>query len=454
MGDVTYRSTMSSTDAIIWDIEADPRLRSTVMVAWELDSTPTEARMRESVDRMVSAIPRLRQQVVTARPRPRWVDTEIDLDYHVVTEQLPETADPSDVITFAEDWVADPFDRRRPLWRLALLTGLPDGRSAVIIKVHHAIADGMGMVLMLGAFTDLEPTPVRRPPVAPVVQMPIRRSVFSSGERLRHRVGLMGDALRSNPLTAPVRAGRTVASAGRLVVPHRTPLSTEMTERSGSLQMHHRDLKLADMRNAAEAAGVTINDLFVTVVAEALRLYHVRRGTSCGRLRVHIPVNSRTERTASVAGNDFVPARLALRITPDGDGRAASVSEQLARLRSEPALRHVNTVSAVVQKLGKRSSRSIIGGMMQGVDVLASNVPGPPIPLYLAGARIDRFVGFGPPAGAAVNVTLVSYDGMVTLGITSDRAAVRQPKLLVRCFDDAIKELIPTATARRHLVAV
>lgn len=455
MGDVTYRPMMSSTDAIIWDIEADPRLQSTVMIAWELDSTPTPDRMSESLDRMIQAIPRLRQRVVEDRPRPRWVDIDdLDLSHHFVSERLPAVTNLRDALAYAENWVAEPFDRDRPLWRLALLTGLPGGRSAVIIKVHHAIADGMGMLLMLGAFTDLEPAPRPRPPVAPVVQMPSPRSAFSARERLRFKIDRARNTFTSNPVTASVRAGRTLASAGRLVIPHRKPLSQEMTRRSGDLRMDSRQIAFRDMKAAASAADVSINDLFVTVVAEALRLYHARRGVSCGRLRVHIPVNSRTERTAAFAGNDFVPARISLRITPDGDRRATSVRDQLTRLRNEPALHHINTVSAIVQKLGKRASRWIIGGMMQGVDVLASNVPGPSFPLYLAGAKIDSFVAFGPPAGAAVNITLLTYDGVVSFGITADKAAVGEPLLLAKCLDDAVADLVRPAVANRHLVAV
>jgi hypothetical protein len=80
--------------------------------------------------------------------------------------------------------------------------------------------------------------------------------------------------------------------------------------------------------------------------------------------------------------------------------------------------------------------------MMKGVDVLASNVPGPNFPLYVAGVRVERFHAFGPPAGAALNVTLFSYDGTVNLGITIDEAAITDRHRFLRCLDEAIADLI------------
>jgi hypothetical protein len=83
--------------------------------------------------------------------------------------------------------------------------------------------------------------------------------------------------------------------------------------------------------------------------------------------------------------------------------------------------------------------------MMRGVDVLASNVPGPNFPLYVAGVKVERFHAFGPPAGAAVNITLFSYDGTVNLGITTDEAAITDRELFLRCLDDAIADMLALA---------
>ena len=105
MADVKYRSMMSSSDAIIWNIEQDPQLRSTVMSVWILDAPPTAERMAVNVDRMVASIPRLRQRVVEGRPRPRWEPVKPDLDHHYVVEALPAGSGLPDVLELAERWV-------------------------------------------------------------------------------------------------------------------------------------------------------------------------------------------------------------------------------------------------------------------------------------------------------------------------------------------------------------
>lgn len=443
---VQYRSMMSSSDAIIWNIERDPQLRSTVMVVWELDRVPQPARMSASVDRMIRSIPRLRQCVVEGRPRPSWIEVDdLDLAHHFVELEMAGGSSFDDAVAFAESWVAEPFDRAQPLWRLALLTGLPDGRAAIVIKVHHAIADGIGMVLMLGAFADLEadPPPV---PLDNVIALPDKREAFGSLRRIGHKTASAAQAFVSSPVGATARAGRTIGSAARLVTPRRTPLGPVIGDRSGRLRLETRTIPLADLKSAATAAEASLNDLFVTVVADAVRQYHRTGGRRCPQLRFHIPVNSRTVRTAELAGNEFVPARVTLDLEHAGHDLLARVRDQLADLRREPVLPHLNSISAAVHRLGRATSARVIGGMMKGVDVLASNVPGPPVPLYLAGSCIERIVAFGPPAGAALNVTLFSYDGMAELGITVDEAAFVNHARFLDCFDEALATRVRLAT--------
>jgi WS/DGAT/MGAT family acyltransferase len=441
---------MSSSDAIIWDIEADPQLRSTVMSVWLLDSVPATDRMTANIHRMMAAIPRLRQVVAPGRPRPSWVEVhDVAIEDHFVIDELPAGSDCSDVLAFAERWVAEPFDRSRPLWRLGLLTGLPDGRAAMVIKVHHAIADGLGMVMMLGAFTDVERDPPAEPARDNVVPLTVPRPAYSPLGRVARKLGNRAAVFTRRPIETTRSAGRTLASAAKLVMPNRTPHSRLMTRRSGQLTMDVRSVPLRRLKEIGRRNGATLNDVFVAIVGDAIRRYHEGNAVACNRLRVHMPVNSRTARTADFAGNDFVPARFSMQLDGDDDldRRVARVSERVGRLRDEPALRHITTVSALVQRLGRPISRWVIGGMMKGVDALASNVPGPPFPLFIAGARIEEFVAFGPPAGAAVNMTLFSYDGDVRMGITTDEAAVTDRAGFLACLDAAIDELAVTPFA-------
>ena len=433
MSRITYDETMSSSDALIWHIEQDPQLRSTVMSVWFLQRPPSPERMHGTVERMVSQLPRLRQRVVDDRPRPRWVAADrFDADAHYRYEDLGGDADRDDVMSRAQEWVREPFDRSRPLWQLGIFSGLADGRGALVLKLHHAIADGVGLMLMLAALADLEPNPRHRLALADVVTVPapITRAP-------RHLTNLV-----LHPVATVRNAVRSAVSIIKLVMPNRKPMSTLMTGRSTELCLDTKALPLDTLRCAGKQAGGSLNDAFIGLVLDTLDRYHERSGVACEQVRIHMPINIRDAATADRAGNQFVPARIVMSVGDDTtEGRLQRVSKHLAAVRQEPALRWVNSVSAAIQRLGVPISRRVIGGMMKGVDVLASNVAGPPCPLYLAGEHVQEFYAFGPPAGAALNITLFSYDNTVHLGITTVAAAVDSRHLFMRCLDEAIVEM-------------
>jgi WS/DGAT/MGAT family acyltransferase len=437
MSRITYDETMSSSDALIWHIEKDPQLRSTIMSVWFLAQPPSPERMRATVERMVGQIPRLRQRVVDGRPRPRWVAAEhFDVEDHYRYDDLGGGAGRENVFALAESWLGEPFDRSRPLWQLGIFSGLADGRAALVLKVHHAIADGVGLMMMLAALADLEPNPRHRPALADVAPpvTPSQKRPGSYRVHVRH------------PLVATRNAVRSIASIARLVMPTRKPLSPVMTRRSDELCLDVTTVPFSTLRNAGKAVGGSVNDSFVSLVLDAIDRYHAQHGVPSDRIRIHMPINIRDGVTADRAGNQFVPARIVMHLGDNGtEDRLRRVSGHLAAVRREPALGWVNTVSAAIQRLGVPISRRIIGGMMKGVDVLASNVAGPPCPLYLAGEHVEEFYAFGPPAGAALNITLFSYDNTVHLGVTSVAVAVESRHQFMACLDAAIADMTELA---------
>ncbi len=423
---------MSSSDALIWHIERDPRLRSTIMSVWFLDSAPDQLRMRTTIERTASELERLHQRVVQFGSRPHWVDVDVDLDRHYEFRDLGGKATRDDAMSLAQDWVNEPFDRSRPLWQMAILGGLEQGRAAMVLKVHHAIADGAGFVLMLAALADLEANPAER------LSLPATPTPASSPRiPLRRRLKGVKASLKS--------AGAISASAisiAKLVMPTRTPLSKVMAERSNRLRLDTCTVPLAALKHAAKRHQATINDAFVAVVLDAVDRYHLAAEVKDGKIRLHMPINIRHAVEGDRSGNQFVPARVVLGLAAGSPGqRLSQTSRRLTAIRDEPALPWINKISAAVQRLGVPASRFIIGGMMKGVDVLASNVPGPPFPLYLSGVRVDEFFAFGPLTGAALNITLFSYDGSLHLGVTTDTEAVASRELFLRCLDEAINEV-------------
>ena len=477
MTELHYDEWMSESDSVLWYIERDPLLRSTITSVWFLDTTPDHDRMDAVIERIVQRVPRLHQRVIDEQPGvapPRWADDpDVDLDYHYSWARLPgRRVDQRDVLDYAQWLAARGFDKDRPLWELCVVEGLPGRRAAFIMKVHHAIADGLGMVQLLQHMVDLERDPdpgddedgtIGLAPqdtdrfriVAPVWAIPGARSLahrIASEARTGARLGraslkTAGDLLR-DPVGTIEQLGRTTGSIARVVKPATTPLSTVMHDRSMNTHFDAVSVPFATLKAAARTADGTLNDAFVAVTLDALERFHDELGRPCSEVRMNMPVSVRGGEGANNFDNQFVPARLVLPLSGLGPvERIGEVKELLRAVRAEPALPHVNDISGVIARFGPAAAVSILGAMLKGVDITTSNVPGPPFPVYTAGARVEEFYAFGPLAGAAINITLFSYDGTVHLGVNSDRAAVPDPDLFIRCLRDAIDDTVALSTS-------
>jgi WS/DGAT/MGAT family acyltransferase len=468
--DVEYDEWMNDSDAVLWHIERDPLLRSTIVGVWLLDTTPDRVRLDAAVERTAARIPRLRQRVVDAQPgvsTPRWEDDEhFDPSFHYSWIRLPGSATTRDVLDQAQRIGARGFDKDRPLWEMTVIDGLPDGRAAFVLKVHHSIADGLGMVQLLTQMIDLEPDPPddesSEEQLLPLPQVPSPLAGVPGARALTHRIvseartgarigtaslRTVGELLRS-PRRTVEEIGKMAGSVARVVKPATTPLSPALTERSLRTRLDTVDVPVDRMKAAAKATGGTLNDVFVAITLDALRRYHEAIGSECDQIRMNMPISVRGGDGARVADNQFVPARFVLPVHPGSPAeRVAEVRELLRAARDEPALPHVNDISAVIGRLGPAAAVTVLGAMLKGVDITTSNVPGPPFPVWTAGARIERFYAFGPLAGAALNITLFSYDGTAHLGVHSDRAAVVDPDTFVGCLDDAVAEMLAAAEA-------
>lgn len=456
-----YEARMSDSDALMWTIEKDPLLRSTITAVSLLDGPIDAERFHDKVDRATRVIPRLRQRVVGnpySLAPPRWeVDPNFDLGYHLRTLHAGGDGDERQVLDLAQ-WVGmQGFDRARPLWELYLVAGMAGGRSALIQKLHHAIADGVGSIQIALTLFDLERTPGYPGPMpeAPGVQVlgPVERLVDGAahvGRRqlasLQRSVGAVTGGLR-DVLTDPVDAARrltdTVGSIGRLLAPATEPMSPVMADRSLSVRFATLVRPLDALRAAAKAADGKLNDAFVAAVAGGLQRYHEQLGAPVEALRMTMPINVRTEATQGVAGNQFVPARFPVPMSiADPVERMTAIRALVAAQRSEPALALTQPLAGILNRLPTSVTTGVFGGMLRGVDFVTSNVPGAPIPLYAAGAEIVQQFPFGPLSGAAANITLLSWLDQVCIGINVDPAAVADPEALHACLAEGFDELI------------
>lgn len=424
-----YETRMSDSDALMWNIEKDPILRSTITAVAVLDRRPDREALLHRIDRGTRLIPRMRQRVIgnpySIAP-PRWeVDPYFDLRYHVRFLNAGGDGTLRDVLDIAEPMGMQGFDR------------------AIIQKIHHAITDGVGGMQMVMTMIDLErepaPTDEEMPPAPEAEHMgPLRRTADAFGHVRRRNLGIARRA--GGNLVA------TAGSVGRLLAPTPTPLSPIMTGRSMSFRFQTLTFPLPDLKAAAKAASGTLNDAFVVAVAGGLRRYHQRHGTDVESLRMTMPINIRTEDTSDVAGNQFVPARFIVPVAIDDvTEHVRAIHELVDQQRHEPANALVEPLAIVLNRLPTTAVTALFGSMIKGSDFTTSNVPGAPIPIYIAGARVESMIPFGPLVGVAVNVTLLSNLDDVHVGINSDMAAVPDPEVLLECLQESFEAVLKQA---------
>jgi len=469
---IRFEDRMSDNDALMWNIERDPLLRSTIAVVWLLDRAPDRARFEEKIERATRTIPRLRQHVVSnpaSIAPPRWeADPDFDLRYHLRWLRAPRSRDIAprsdvrgelrDVLDFTAPVVMAGFDRARPLWELFVLEDMAQGRAAVLMKLHHSLSDGVGLVRMTEAMVERKPEPGRDrgplpplPETAPMTQG--ERFVDALGHEWRRQLGRMQRSVRAartnllglmrDPAALARETAETAASIGRMLKPVSEPLSPIMRGRSLSLRLDTLELSTEKLRAAAKLVDGKLNDAFVAGVAGGLRMYHEAHGAPVESLRMTMPINVREGESARVAGNQFAPARFAVPVgITDPRARMSAIRELVAGQRAEPAIAMMGDISGVLNRLPTSVTTSLFGSMLKGIDFVTSNVPGPRFDVYLSGAKLESVFPFGPLSGSALNVTLFSYTDRSILGIASDPASVPDPELLLACLKRGFDEVL------------
>jgi WS/DGAT/MGAT family acyltransferase len=458
-----FAPTMGPSDAVLWDIERNPVLRSTITAIAVFDRAPDWERLQARMDRASRLIPRLRQRVVTPAlgiGPPRWViDEHFSLDFHLRRVRAPEPGDLQAVLDMAAPLATQGFDRARPLWEFTLVEGLVDGGAALIQKLHHSLTDGIGGVELALSMLDGErdPGPDEPLPVAPEAGdgRPLSAMRASLGEQVASSLDRMGRLPADGAgavasfVTDPVGALRNTVtmatSVARILAPIPETASPILTGRSLDRQFATAEVPLADLHDAAHAAGGTLNDAFLATVIGALRRYHQRNGTDVAELRVTMPISLRRS-SDDLGGNRFAPARFACEADIDDPAeRMRRLGDAARRWRAEPGLAATDVVAAVLDRLPSSITTAILGGMLEHVDAVATNVPGMPERTYLAGAELIREYAFAPTSGAALSVALLSHLDTACLGVVVDAAAVANVDDLMACFEEELAAVIALA---------
>jgi diacylglycerol O-acyltransferase / wax synthase len=408
------------------------------------------------MERASRLIPRLRQRVVGSPlvpAPPRWVvEDDFDLHYHLRWVRAPGSGSLRDLLDMAEPIAMQSFDRARPLWEFTVVDGLADGKAALIQKLHHSITDGVGAIKLAMHMLDLEREPAAPEPMpaAPEPEHPgpfeIVRDALAHERRrqlgIARRMGADALGAIADPVGRARSAADLVASARRVLAPASQALSPVMTNRSMSVRFDVLTAPLTETKAAAKRAGARLNDAFLASVLGGLRRYHEVHGVVVDELRTAMPINIRGEDTEDLAGNQFVPARFLVPLgSPDPASRMLAVRELVAEQRAEPALASTDAIAGVLNRLPTMVVTQLFGSMLKGVDFITSNVPGTPVALYVAGARIEANFPFGPRSGAAANVVLLSYIDELHIGVNTDPAAVPDPDVFLACLEEGFEEV-------------
>lgn len=424
---------------------------------------------------------------------PYWVeDPNFDLDFHVRELALPAPGDDRQLAEQVARLHARPLDRARPLWELYLIHGLSRGRVAVMTKVHHAAVDGVSGGELLSVL--LDPHPEGRT-MAPVT-MRQSGAVPSQVELLVR--GLFGVALQ--PLRALRAAPRALPHLDRVptvrVLPgvkliaaasaritgarrrdggvlERTGLRAPRTRLNRRIGPHRRfafaSLPLADVKAIKNALGVTVNDVVLALAAGALRRWlAASRDLPADPLLAMVPVSVRTPEQAGTFGNRVSAMIVPLPTDePDARRRVARVGEVMHsakdRHRATPATLMQDANHFIPPALLARASR-VVGQLAvrdpfaPPVNVVVSNVPGSPAPLFLAGAKLEaQYPVSLIMDGVGLNLTVLSYRGSLDLGVIGDRDLVPDVWSLIEHAKAELAELcdlVAPAPRRRTSLSI
>lgn len=457
----------------MWRTESDPRTRSSGLLLELLDSTPSWKRFLAAHEHATKVVPRLRDRVVDWLPAltaPTWTpDPSFSLERHVQRVRLSGPGTMSELLEVAAAFASRPIDTTRPPWGAVLVEGLAGGRSAYLLRVQHALTDGLGMMQLLGlahsrtaapggstlgAVGSLPVQPARPPRPLDLVAEQLRGEVASLPGRVGHglggALGRLGRALE-DPLDAAGRAVDYGRSLARIIGPP-TGLRTPLPRGPASdyrLLLH--EVGLDELKAAARAGGCSVNDAYLAAVLGTFRRFYEHLGVHVEQLPMAIPISLREEDDPH-GGNRLTGARFA---APVGERdpliRMAQVAALTKRAREEPAIGFLDAVAPALSRLPAPALVGLASTMTAASDVQASNIPGLREPVFVAGAKVLGTYVIGPRPGVSAMVTMLSYAGTCCIGVNVDPALVAGEEPFTTCLRDGFDEVIALGrNARRR----
>lgn len=493
---------MSSQDALWLKMDRPNNLMVIDTIMWFNNPLGLDAVREVVLARMVNKFPVMQSVPQLSESENRWViDENFDLDNHLQVAQLPEPAD----FAALQAWVGSqrqiPFDHTKPLWTMTVLDNFkpePDRLgSAIMVRTHHALADGVRLTQVMVSLCDLHSEPVKVGRDLAAAADPKRvaisalhetasatldivtsssKTVLSAGKsiadtavgslnpsqaiattqaavsavdatvrKVAKNPALLSDAalLVSSSDNKPIN---DVASAAKLLLAPRS-VTTAWSGTPGLPKSvtWAPMISLAEVKQIRRATGTTVNDVLLGAVAGALTRYLAEHGESLTEVMWLVPVSVRPfdPDASSELGNHFalVALRMPLDIS-DIPGRIQEIHRRMARIKSS----HEPLLTYAVQLAVSKSPEPVATGLTnyfanKGVGVL-TNVPGPQEPIYFASQEVAGMLGWAPCSGdQPMNICIFSYNGKVAVGFGADSTLIPDSDRLSAHFAEEFKHM-------------
>ena len=401
---------------------------------------------------------------------PVWVeDDDVDLDYHVRRVVLSRPGSMAQLEAYVGRLHSSLLDRSRPLWEFYVIEGLQDGRIGFYIKAHHAAMDGAAGAVLATAILDATPQPRTVKP--PRARRPVHEALGVAelaGAALKNTAVQYVKLIKLLPVVARVAAkialppkdengqrGRRLPKGWALGP--RTSFNVAITNQR---VFAAQSLPLAEVKGIARQLDVTLNDVVMALCSSALRRYLEQHDELPKKsLVAGVPVsvreagntdmnNQATVMLVSLATNIDDPLdRLMAIHAASIDSKRFTGSVKAAIPMDFPSFGAPWLLTGMVSLLGRTK---LVNSLPPVTNVVISNVPGPQLPLYMAGAKMVTNYPVSIPAhGMALNITVQSYNGSLDFGLTACRRAVPDVRDIADHLVQALAELQDAAAARQ-----
>ncbi|MEV7548847.1 wax ester/triacylglycerol synthase family O-acyltransferase [Amycolatopsis sp. NPDC089917] len=365
-------------------------------------------------------LPKLRQRPRTALFPPGaaiWAeDPDFVASEHISHHHLSSLYEPDPLSAYASRWMGRPLDTGKPLWDLHLVTGLPDGEYALLLKLHHALTDGAGAYAVAVGLLDGLPRATKRAHSG--TEPPAPRSPV--------------DAVKDALGTTLAQAGESAGIASSVVRATRSPLSPISAPPSTERRLGFVRLDTGEIRRIRRAHGGTANDVVLAILSGALREWMINRGQRADdrTLRALIPVSVRGRAAEQLGGNKLSGYLCDLPVGLDDPvDRLLAVQREMSRNKAAGPARGPGAFPLLADRMPPMLHRlsSKAAGLAAPLlfDLVVTTVPVPPNRLSLDGTKIEGVYPFVPLAPRqAIGIAVATYRDSVHIGLQANGAAV------------------------------